>query len=198
MAPPTLALRDGAQPSAVYREPLGGTIISIMLSLSSITILSIFLSGFPISAQDCFPYTTAPCSHSTAAQRFLAIKVWRRLPYVVWRKRHPRGIVREREAADAAVLLTSDSGVCHLCRLVPFCLCHCHITVRLRRRLGPLRLRGGHPALSRLLCYDQGKVGAELTSLLFYSPSLSVLAIYLGYHPGGKFSPLKQGQYRGV
>jgi len=49
MAPPVLADRDetgvGAQlPSGVYREPLAGTIVSVILTLASLTILSVFIS----------------------------------------------------------------------------------------------------------------------------------------------------------
>jgi hypothetical protein len=49
MAPPTLASRDetgaGSQVfSGLYREPLSGEIISVILSMISLTILSVFMS----------------------------------------------------------------------------------------------------------------------------------------------------------
>ncbi len=45
MAPP-LALRDQSAPAAAYLEPLAGTIINVLLTLSSLTVLSAFLSTY--------------------------------------------------------------------------------------------------------------------------------------------------------
>ena len=89
MAPPILADRDetgvGSElPSGVYREPIAGTVISVILTLASLAILSVFISvSSPRPSISSYPHIrTDP---SPKAQRSLAIKVWSRLPYVVWR-----------------------------------------------------------------------------------------------------------------
>jgi hypothetical protein len=86
MAPPGLTYRDetgvGAQlQSGIYKEPLMGTVVSVILTLASLTILSVFISELSPSQ----PRISNPVLIYYTAQRAIAIKVWSRLPYVVWR-----------------------------------------------------------------------------------------------------------------
>lgn len=76
--------------------PLPGEIVSVMLSLAAATILTLFLS-------ETEPMPLCYCTLSgskrvtdglflcCAAQRALAIRSWRRTPYVVWCKWHHNG-----------------------------------------------------------------------------------------------------------
>lgn len=55
----------------------------------------------------------------------------------------------------------SFSRLCHLHRLVHVCLRHCHTSVRVWRWVLGCGLRDRHPALSSVLCDDQGKFVAS-------------------------------------
>ncbi|KAK3397233.1 hypothetical protein B0T20DRAFT_440919 [Sordaria brevicollis] len=66
MAPPLVSTREDdvkMEESETGEEPLAGMVISVILAMISLVIISIFLT-----------------------QRFLAVKVWRRLPPVQWSK----------------------------------------------------------------------------------------------------------------
>lgn len=76
--------------AGVRPVPVPGQVISVVLSFAAITVLSIFLS-MPLSA--CSPLPSFFLTTEILAQRFLVIRAWTRLPFVVWRewsRRHKR------------------------------------------------------------------------------------------------------------
>jgi hypothetical protein len=63
--------------------PLGGQVMSVIVTLAALTVLTLFLSKlFPTPLEDT--RGTRTTYSSDTAQRSLAVRTWRRLPYVVW------------------------------------------------------------------------------------------------------------------
>jgi hypothetical protein len=66
-----------------YAEPLAGVIISVILAMLSLAIISSFLSEL-VHGRGCY-LLRLWLADTRPAQRFLAVKIWARLPFVQWR-----------------------------------------------------------------------------------------------------------------
>lgn len=81
MAPKTfLEPREAYLPKPV---PIGGDIMSVMVSLAACSILAVFLCKY---LQILLILTLKTDTHDGIVQRITAVRSWSRLPFVAWRK----------------------------------------------------------------------------------------------------------------
>lgn len=93
MVPPLVSTRRNnikMTESESGEEPLAGMVTSVILAMVSLVIISSFLSTWCTclvnSVSGCCGMKLTYDSPSKTAQRFLAVKVWSRLPPVQWSK----------------------------------------------------------------------------------------------------------------